>query len=172
MSTILNTTFFIFNIKTFATSLFSYFNSGINKFATSFGVLIMLFLLSIGLEIRLVSSHIAFSCKAFTLPIPFICINSSIAISCKNLKFSVLTLLFKFRILCAIDIDDSSFVPVFIIIANNSAFDKLSAPYFSNFSYGLSDRGNSFIFINFPSYLSFFLPLLIIYINHLRFYDI
>ena len=51
----------------------------------------------------------------------------------------------------------SSFVPVFIIIANNSASVNDFSPYCSSFSYGLSVSGNSFIFIGIfsPSFFDF-----------------
>mgnify|MGYP003532614539 CR=1 FL=1 len=43
--------------------------------------------------------------------------------------------------------DEFSFVPLLIIIANNSAFDNIFSPYNSNFSYGLSLSGSCLIFI-------------------------
>ena len=65
----------------------------------------------------------------------------------KNSKSSA-SVSFKQSIFCANPTDVSSFVPVFIIIANNSAFDNDFSPYNSNFSYGLSAIGNSFILMS------------------------
>ena len=80
------------------------------------------------------------------LPIPFILVNSSIDTSHKNLRSSLSIELFNCKTLCAILIEFSFFVPDFIIIAKSSALDNTSGPYSSNFSYGLSDIGSSFIF--------------------------
>ena len=138
--------FFVFSIITFNFSLFSYFNSSISKFATSNGVFITIFLLFIGLPILFAISQTAFNCIAFTFPIPFIFVSSSIDISAKNLK--LLFSLLNINTFCANCNAVSSFVPVFIIIANSSELDNVLSPYISSFSYGLSDKGNCFKFID------------------------
>jgi len=143
-SIILISTFFVFKTSTFTFSLFSYFISFINKFATDADDLICTLLAFSGFEILFAISHTALIWIALTIPIPLIFVSSSSEISCKNWIFSLFLLSID-KISCASCTDVFSFVPVFIIIANNSEFDKLSIPYICAFSYGLSVDGNFFI---------------------------
>ena len=91
------------------------------------------FLKLVGIVIRLANSPTAFNWIAFTLPIPLICVNSSIVILRKKLIPSELVS-FKFNIFCANCTEVSCLVPVLIIIASNSAFDNAFSPYHSSFS--------------------------------------
>ena len=134
------TSFFVFSKINFSISRFSCLSSCINILATSDGLNICVFILFIGLFILVANSHTAFICIALTLPIPLIFSKVSIEILASPLIFSD-----NSKILLAISIAVSSFVPVLIIIAKSSAFDNFFAPYINNFSYGLSDFGNCFI---------------------------
>ena len=67
--------------------------------------------------------------------------------SLKKFKLFLSRFSFNNKIFCANCTDVSSLVPLFIIIANNSAFVKFFSPYCSNFSYGLSVTGKFFILI-------------------------
>ena len=113
--------FFVFNIITLTISLFKNLISCI-ILKTSLELLIATLFEFTGFPILVVNSQTAFICIAFTFPIPFISVSCVSEISLRKFKSCSFP---KLIIFLAKSTADSSFVPVLIIIANSSEFDKL-----------------------------------------------